>query len=66
MTAIRSIISGTGSYLPDNILANTDLENKVDTTDEWIIERTGIKQLHIAADDQLTSDLAVAAAKNAL
>ena len=66
MTAIRSIISGTGSYLPDNILANTDLENKVDTTDEWIIERTGIKQRHIAADDQLTSDLAVAAAKNAL
>jgi 3-oxoacyl-[acyl-carrier-protein] synthase-3 len=66
MTAIRSIISGTGSYLPNNILANTDLENKVDTTDEWIIERTGIKQRHIAADDQLTSDLAVAAAKNAL
>jgi 3-oxoacyl-[acyl-carrier-protein] synthase-3 len=66
MTAIRSIISGTGSYLPNNILANTDLENKVDTTDEWIIERTGIKQRHIAADDQLTSDLAVAAAENAL
>jgi 3-oxoacyl-[acyl-carrier-protein] synthase-3 len=66
MTAIRSIISGTGSYLPDNILANTDLENKVDTTDEWIIELTGIKNRHIAADDQLTSDLAVAAAENAL
>ena len=66
MTAIRSIISGTGSYLPENILTNKDLENKVDTSDEWIIERTGIKQRHIAADDQVTSDLAVAAASKAL
>ncbi|MDG1995040.1 MAG: ketoacyl-ACP synthase III [Emcibacteraceae bacterium] len=66
MTVIRSIVSGTGSYLPDNILTNKQLEDKVDTTDEWIIERTGIKRRHIAADDQVTSDLAVNAAKNAL
>lgn len=66
MTAIRSIISGTGSYLPENILTNKDLEHKVDTSDEWIIERTGIKQRHIAADNQVTSDLAVAAASRAL
>lgn len=66
MAAIRSIVSGTGSYLPENILTNADLENKVDTSDEWIIARTGIKQRHIAADDQLTSDLAVEAAIKAL
>ncbi|MBT5073982.1 MAG: ketoacyl-ACP synthase III [Kordiimonadaceae bacterium] len=66
MSVIRSVISGTGSYLPKNILTNSDLENKVDTTDEWIIERTGIKQRHIASDEQVTSDLAVEAALKAL
>lgn len=66
MTVIRSIVSGTGSYLPENILTNKDLESKVDTSDEWIIERTGIRQRHIAADDQVTSDLAVKAALRAL
>lgn len=66
MTAIRSIVSGTGSYLPKNIVTNKNLESKVDTSDEWIIERTGIKQRHIAADDEMTSDLAVNAARNAL
>ena len=66
MSIIRSVISGTGSYLPKNIVTNKDLEKKIDTTDEWIIERTGIERRHIAADDELTSDLAVQAAKNAL
>jgi len=66
MAVIRSIVSGTGSYLPENILTNKQLEEKVDTTDEWIIERTGIERRHIAADEQLTSDLAVNAARNAL
>jgi 3-oxoacyl-[acyl-carrier-protein] synthase III len=66
MTVIRSIISGTGSYLPEKILTNKELEETVDTTNEWIIERTGIERRHIAADEQLTSDLAVNAAKNAL
>ena len=66
MSVIRSIISGSGSYLPKNIVTNKDLEHKVDTSDEWIVERTGIKQRHIAADDEFTSDLAVNAAKKAL
>ncbi len=66
MSVIRSIISGSGSYLPKNIITNKDLEHKVDTSDEWIVERTGIKQRHIAADDEVTSDLAVNAAKKAL
>ena len=66
MSVIRSVITGTGSYLPKQMLTNSDLEKKVDTTDEWIIERTGIKQRHIAAEDEVTSDLAVIAAKRAL
>ncbi len=66
MSVIRSVVAGTGSYLPEKILTNNDLEKIVDTTDEWIVERTGIKRRHIAADDEVTSDLAVRAAKNAL
>lgn len=66
MGVIRSVVSGTGSYLPLKILTNRELEKKVDTSDEWIIERTGIKQRHIAADDEVTSDLAVHAATRAL
>lgn len=66
MGVIRSVISGTGSYLPKNIVTNTELAKKVDTSDDWIIERTGIKQRHIAAEDELTSDLAVNAATKAL
>ena len=53
-----SRIIGTGSYLPEKILTNHDLEKIVDTTDEWITERTGIKKRHIAADDESTCDLA--------
>lgn len=56
----------TGSYLPDKILTNQDLEAIVDTTDQWITERTGIKQRHIAADGQTTCDLAEFAARNAI
>jgi 3-oxoacyl-[acyl-carrier-protein] synthase-3 len=61
-----SRIVGTGSYLPEKILTNRDLELKVDTTDEWIYTRTGIRQRHIAADGEKTSDLALAASRRAL
>lgn len=59
-------ITGCGGYLPEKVLTNSDLEKIVDTSDEWITTRTGIKQRHIAADNQVTSDLAVEAAKIAL
>ncbi len=62
----RAAIVGTGSYLPARILGNAELAATVDTSDEWIVERTGIRQRHIAADGELTSDLAVAAARRAL
>ena len=61
-----SRIIGTGSYLPEKILTNFDLEKMVETTDEWIRTRTGIEQRHIAADDQATSDLAYRAALAAI
>lgn len=63
---ITSIIAATGSYLPDNIMTNADLEKIVDTTDEWITQRSGIKQRHIAADGQTTGDMAINAARNAI
>ena len=63
---IYSRITGTGSYLPDKALSNHDLEKIVDTTDEWIRERTGISKRHIAADNQSTVDLAEHAARRAL
>ena len=63
---IRAAIRSTGSYLPDRIVTNADMEKLVDTTDEWIVQRTGIKQRHIAADDQNTSDMAIIAARRAL
>lgn len=59
-------IAGTGSYLPDKVLTNQDLEESMETSDEWIRERTGIKRRHIAADGETTSDLAVHAAKKAI
>jgi 3-oxoacyl-[acyl-carrier-protein] synthase-3 len=59
-------IVGTGSYLPAKVLTNHDLERIVDTTDEWIYTRTGIRQRHIAADGEATSDLALQASRNAL
>lgn len=63
---IYSRITGTGSYLPENVVTNKDLEKTVDTTDQWIFERTGIQQRHIAAADEYTCDLAEKAARNAL
>ena len=63
---IVSKIAGTGSYLPTKILSNKDLETMVDTTDEWIFTRTGIRERHIAAEGEFTSDLALEAAKNAI
>lgn len=59
-------IAGTGSYLPNKILTNAELESMVDTTDDWIVARTGIKERHIAAEGEFTSDLACNAAKNAI
>ncbi len=64
--AMYSKIAGTGSYLPEKILTNIELESIVDTSDEWIQTRTGIAQRHIAADDQMASDLALAASRRAL
>jgi 3-oxoacyl-[acyl-carrier-protein] synthase-3 len=59
-------ILGLGKYLPEQILTNADLERMVDTTDEWITSRTGIKERRIASDNEATSDMAVKAAKEAL
>ena len=59
-------IVGVGSYLPDKILTNKDLESFVDTSDEWIVERTGIKQRRIAAEGETTGDMALVAARRAL
>jgi len=66
VSVVRVGVSGVGSYLPENIVTNHDLAAKVDTTHEWIVGRTGIEARHIAADGELTSDLAYAAAVNAL
>ena len=63
---IYSRIAGTGGYLPEKILTNLDLERTVDTSDEWIFTRTGIRQRHVAADDETTSDLALKAARRAI
>ncbi|MEQ8298987.1 MAG: beta-ketoacyl-ACP synthase III [Hyphomonas sp.] len=64
--ARRSFIRGTGGYLPERVLTNAELSTMLDTSDEWIRERTGIKKRHVAADGELTSDIATAAARNAL
>lgn len=64
--AIRSVILGCGAYLPAKVMTNADLAQIVDTSDEWITERTGIKSRHIAADGELTSDLAYNAAVAAM
>ena len=63
---IHSIIAGTGMYLPEKILTNADLESIVDTSDQWIQERTGITKRHIAAENELTSDMAFHASSDAL
>jgi 3-oxoacyl-[acyl-carrier-protein] synthase-3 len=66
VTIIRSVIRGCGAYLPEKVLTNEELSRLVDTNDDWITERTGIKERHIAAEGELTSDLGVAAARRAL
>ena len=66
MTMLRSVVLGCGSYLPDRRLSNADLARMVDTSDEWIVQRTGIHERYIAADGELTSDLALHAARAAL
>jgi 3-oxoacyl-[acyl-carrier-protein] synthase-3 len=63
---IHSKILGTGSYLPERLLTNHELEQMVDTTNEWIVERTGIERRHIAADGESTTDMGVAAARKAI
>ncbi len=62
----HSTIAGTGGYLPERVMTNKEFEKIVDTSDEWIRERTGIKRRHIAADGETTSDMALAAARNAM
>ena len=62
----RARIIGTGSYLPEKILTNDDLSRMVDTSDEWIYTRTGMRARHIAAEDETTSDMALAAARPAM
>jgi len=63
---IRSVALGCGSYLPDRVVTNDELATRVDTSDEWIVKRSGIRERHVAADGELTSDLATAAARSAL
>ena len=60
---LRSVVRGVGAYLPARVMSNDELSRPVDTSDEWIRERTGIGQRHLAAEGELTSDLAVAAAR---
>ncbi len=66
MTVLRSVVLGCGAYLPSRILTNDELARAVDTTDEWIVQRTGIRERHIAAPGEMTSDLALHAARAAL
>lgn len=66
MTVYRSVVRGVGSYLPARTLTNAELATMVDTSDEWIVQRTGIRERHVAAKDEKTSDLAVRAAQAAL
>lgn len=66
MSVLRSVVLGCGSYLPSRILSNDELARSVETTDEWIVQRTGIRERHIAAPGEMTSDLAIHAARAAL
>ena len=66
MTGRRSVVAGCGGYLPQNILTNDELAQRIDTSDEWIRDRSGIEMRHIAAEGEMTSDLATAAAQSAL
>src|SRR5690606_28973019 len=66
VSVVRSVVLGVGGYLPEKILTNDELSKIVDTSDEWIRQRTGIRERRIAAEGELTSDLAAAAARVAL
>jgi 3-oxoacyl-[acyl-carrier-protein] synthase III len=66
VTAIRSVVLGCGSYLPERILTNAELATRLDTSDEWIVQRTGIRERHVAAEGEFTSHLAIKAARAAL
>ncbi|CFX47806.1 3-oxoacyl-[acyl-carrier-protein] synthase III [Candidatus Filomicrobium marinum] len=66
MAVIRSIVRGVGAYVPSRVVTNAELAERIDTSDEWIVERSGIRQRHIAAKDETTSDLGLAAARQAL
>ncbi|MBM3528778.1 MAG: ketoacyl-ACP synthase III [Alphaproteobacteria bacterium] len=66
MTMLRTVVLGCGSYLPSRVVSNAELAASVDTSDEWIVQRTGIRQRHVAAEGELTSDLAIHAARAAL
>ena len=66
MTVLRSVVLGCGSYLPSRVLTNAELSRMVDTSDEWITQRTGIRERHIAAEGETTSDMALKAAQAAL
>lgn len=66
MTKIQSVVRGVGGYLPERVMTNDELSKRVDTSDEWIVQRTGIRQRHIAAEGEVTSDLALVAARRAL
>jgi 3-oxoacyl-[acyl-carrier-protein] synthase-3 len=66
VSILRSVVLGCGSYLPERVVPNKELAASVDTTDEWIVQRTGIQQRYVAADGEVTSDLAIHAAKAAL
>ncbi|MDE0811994.1 MAG: 3-oxoacyl-ACP synthase, partial [Alphaproteobacteria bacterium] len=59
MSTRRSLIIGCGSYLPERILTNAELAEKIDTSHDWIVQRTGIHQRHVAAEGEFTSDLAL-------
>ena len=63
---VRVQMIGTGAYVPEKVVTNRDLEKEIDTTDQWIVERTGVRERRVAAKEEATSDLAVAAARKAL
>ena len=66
MAVTRSVLIGCGGYLPERVMTNAELAEMVDTSDDWIVERSGIRQRRIAAPGELTSDLAVCASERAL
>ena len=66
MTAKRSVVLGCGSYLPQKVLTNAELAARIETSDEWIVQRTGIRERHVAAEGEFTSHLAIKAARAAL